>query len=314
MKWLILALALIVNNAHAQSIKATGYGANYNEALQSAKTTAAEQATSTFVTGKRELTNGVLSENTAQYNGALIDSVDVKSVEVKDGIFEVQIIANVSTNKVNSFVVPEQTQAPEPAQVDKLVAILDDRQKVIDALANINSVTHPFVVKSFSANEYKTVNDSIEITHHVRVEWNTKWVDDVLMLVKSINQPLSAKTQAVICIDDACYSVPALPKKFEKFVAYNIVEHRNGSDNVVAKSMFFINDNYGRGRVKLWEYKEDTHVIWRTFSIGLTPVVPTLQIWTKEYDEQYDVSKISSADLKHITGFTYVIDHVRKYK
>lgn len=314
MKWVMLALSLIINNVNAQTVKTTGYGANYNEALQSAKTSAAEQATSTFVTGKRELNNGVLSENLAQYNGALIDSVDVKSVEVKDGLYEVQIIATVSTNKVNSFEISGQSESPDAALVGKMIEIVQDRQKVIDTFVNISNVTYPFVVTSFENTKYSAVNSNVEISHYMRVQWNTKWVDDVLNFVKAINQPINEDTKAVICVNNTCYSVPALPT-IDKIVGYNIAQRYNDGDiTTVGKSMFYVNDNHGRGSVKLWEYRNDTHVIWRTFSVGLTPVVPTLQIWLGKSDDHYVVTKMTPTDLKRIVGFTYAIDRETKYR
>lgn len=319
MKHLMLTLLamFIINSAHALEVQATGYGSSYDEAVQSAKTTAVEQATGTFVTGKRELNNGEFSENMAQYNGALINRVDVKSVKITNGLYEVTITARVSTDKINSFTLVEPTAAPKSSQVTQLLDAVGDRQKVINAFTNISNIAYPFVVTSFAANDYKMAGGTIEITHYSRVQWNTKWIDDVLKLVKVIDQPMSEDTRAAICIDNDCYSVPALPAKFGRVVGYQLIErHTDGSpDKIVATSGFYVNDFFGRESVNLLEYREDTHIIYGMFGmipVSITPSIPTLQIWTDKVNEHHIITKISASDLKHIAGFTHVLDKTVK--
>jgi len=317
MKWLALLLVLNIiiiarNDAHGAEVQAYGHGANYDEALQSAKTSAIEQAASTFVTGKRELNNGTFSENLAQYNGAVINRVHVTSVNIVNGLYEVQINADVQTDKVNSFAL-DSSQAISSDTIIKMLNASSSMQDVQNAFTGISTISYPFVVTSFSPNEYKIAH-SIEITHYSRAQWNTKYIDDVIKLIKVINQPLSKDTRAVICIDDECSSVPVLPK-LSKTVGYQIIEqHVDGKDIPVKNAMLRVQDSYKRNTNNLWEYTEDTHIIWGTFSIGLTPNVPTLHIYTDRVEEHYVTTNIAPNQLKNISGFTHVLDLETKYK
>jgi hypothetical protein len=140
--WLtILILACTCSNVQAVEVSATGYGVNYDEALQNAKVSATEFAASTFITGKRELTNGEFSETVGQYNGGVVQRVVVDSTEVKGDLYKVVIKADVSMDKVNRVIAPNTVDTTLQATL-----AVNDMKKVLDAWYAIGKTSHPFAI------------------------------------------------------------------------------------------------------------------------------------------------------------------------
>ena len=67
MKKTLLALALASSFAFADEVTVTGYGSNYNAALENAKVVALEKGASTFIIAESNARNGRVEEKIDQY-------------------------------------------------------------------------------------------------------------------------------------------------------------------------------------------------------------------------------------------------------
>jgi hypothetical protein len=211
-----LIIAAVCNFAQAAEVTATGYGSSFDEALQNAKVLATEQVSSTFVTGKQELTNGIFKETLGQYNGGVIQSYIVKSVAISGGMYTVKIVATINTDKVNVVAAPSTVpMAVIIPQVDKAAS---EYEKTADALAAINKASRPFAITSGS-NTYTAYDGNIvNVVYHLNMIWNPKWIDDVRQLTRTIaRSPVSGTTTKAVCyklkVDSpgACGGILILP-------------------------------------------------------------------------------------------------------
>lgn len=222
---------------HRAQVTATGYGSSYDEAIQSAKILAIEEIASTFVTGKRQLVNGKFDETLGQYHGGAVTHLVVKSAKVINGLHIVVIRADVSTNKVNSFV--ESAESPTVASVliDQYVT---DRTEVEQAWRKISETTFPFVAADSQVKPtYQVEGSNVSITYTFNLTWNDKWIDDAIKLVKTVNQPIARTTKTAVCLRDYygakwCMGISALPESIPKFVTYKAtIHHNNGSPDTI---------------------------------------------------------------------------------
>jgi LysM repeat protein len=233
--WLgvIVLLGLIVlpgcHRAQAAEVTATGYGSSFNESLQNAKVLATEYVASTFITGKQELTDGKYKETLGQYNGGLVQKYVVKNTVVLDGMYQVTILADVDTDKVNKIVADSDVITVATPQVLKAI---DEYNKTTAAWLAINQVSNPFVI-TIIGSKYVVSNDRKKVngTYYLSVTWNPKWIDDAKQLVKSIDRsPIGEPSTKAICfkqkVDDVgnCFGVLAMPD-LNAVVKFNATIH-----------------------------------------------------------------------------------------
>ena len=72
MKKTLLALALASSFAFADEVTVTGYGSNYNAALENAKVAALEKGASTFIIAESNARNGKVEKKINQYNNNIM--------------------------------------------------------------------------------------------------------------------------------------------------------------------------------------------------------------------------------------------------
>ena len=248
--WLTtLLLACTCNIVQAVEVTANGYGASYDEALQNAKIAATESAASTFITGKRELNNGVYSETVGQYNGGIVQHVTVVSTEVKSGLYKVVIKADVRMDKVNRVIIPN-TVDTSPRVTDAV----NDMNKTLDAWDAINKASHPFSILTDDVTFHIQDQSTVKVVYRFHAMWNPKWIDDVKQLVKVAGHSVDEKTRAVVCINSVGYESPfscdgisAIPRDnyLPGNIQYAVVLHlRNGASVQYAKASMGVYSNH----------------------------------------------------------------------
>ena len=175
MKTLLFSLLFITSVAVAEEVKVTGYGSNYNSALENAKVLALEKGASTFLIGESTAKNGHLTEQIDQYNGGIINKYEVVSQQRTPIGFEVTIVADVvpKNNKVLHGKTPLNINYEE----------YEKREKIINRLDNVGTAIYAKVVNSQSKiGRYETtVRGTVVLT------WQPKWITDMKSLGKVMN-------------------------------------------------------------------------------------------------------------------------------
>jgi hypothetical protein len=137
MKKTLLELLLASSFEYAEQVTVTGYGANYNAALENAKVLALEKGASTFIIGENRAREGKVTEEIDQYNGGVIKSYRIVSQRNDGFSHEVEIAADVvpimkfrptynTTNQVN--------QANQANQTNQTAAISGIVTSVVDCV------------------------------------------------------------------------------------------------------------------------------------------------------------------------------------
>jgi len=192
----VLCCTLFCNLSLAAEVTATGYGRTSDEALQNAKVLATEYAASTFLTGKQEFSNGKYKESLGQYNGGLVQKYVVQKTIINSMGYEITILADVNTDKVNEIITNGDTASNTIIpQVEKA---LNETHKVQAAWSAISKASDPFVF-AVDSTKYEIDGDNIQLTYHLHLKWNPKWVDDSVQLARAINHPVDETTKRAIC-------------------------------------------------------------------------------------------------------------------
>jgi hypothetical protein len=170
MKNLLISLMFLASVAVAEEVKVTGYGANYNSALENAKVAALEMGASTFLIGESTARNGRLTEEIDQYNGGIINKYSVISQRNTGSGVEVTIVADV---------VPKNNKVLHGKNVLNLdFEEYQKREKIINRLDNVGKAIHAKVTHSQSKiGRYETT-----VRGTVLLTWQPKWITDMKSL------------------------------------------------------------------------------------------------------------------------------------
>lgn len=170
MKNFLFFLMLLTSVASAEEVRVTGYGANYNSALENAKVVALEKGASTFIIGESTARNGRVSEEIDQYNGGIIKKYDVVSQQTTPTGFAVTIVADVVPKK--NVVL----HSKNPFNVD--FEEYEKREKIISRLDNVGKAIHAKVLNSQTKiGRYETT-----VRGTVLLQWQPKWISDMKAL------------------------------------------------------------------------------------------------------------------------------------
>jgi len=176
MKKTLLALLLASSFAFAEEVTVTGYGENYNAALENAKVLALEKGASTYIIGEKRATEGRVTESIEQYNGGAIKTFNVISRRNTPLGWEVDIVADVvpKDNRVtrnnNDFSADFQE--------------FGERERVVNKLDNVGSAISATVVNpKYTVGRYSTV-----ATGRIVLAFQPKWVSDMREFTKVVNQ------------------------------------------------------------------------------------------------------------------------------
>lgn len=193
MRKVLAVLLMGIGTAHA-AVTTTGCGANYESALQNAKTQAVEQVTGTWMNGERQLKDDRLKERTAEYNGGVIKKYNVVESNQDDNQTCVTINAEVDVIKDNRM---SANTADIPT--DMRQGLVDRQEKysqaanAVDVLNNKN--------KAFTVNvqkvDYSNIGNTTRVTVIGVVAYTPKWKTDVESLAKTVNQTGGPKSNAI---------------------------------------------------------------------------------------------------------------------
>lgn len=176
MKKTLLALLLASSFVCAEEVTVTGYGSNYNAALENAKTLALEKGASTFIIGEKRAREGRVTESIDQYNGGVIKSFKVISQRSEPLGYEVEIVADVVPK--DNRVVRNNTDFSADFQE------FGERERVVNKLDNVGSAISATVVNpKFSVGRYSTL-----ATGRVVLAFQPKWISDMREFTQVVNQ------------------------------------------------------------------------------------------------------------------------------
>jgi hypothetical protein len=185
MKKTILALLFAVSIANAAEVKVTGYGANYEAALENAKTEAIGQGSSTFIMSERNARNNTVNENIDEYTSGILKSFKVISFQPTMVGYEVTIIADVVPKKkhIKKSETSFDIDFKEHEQRNRIVRRLDDVSKAI--YANIGK-------PSTRIGSYETT-----VSVDIELLWQQKWLSDMKQFTSTIDQsvPLNSNVR-----------------------------------------------------------------------------------------------------------------------
>jgi len=314
----VLLLACACSIAQAIETTATGYGSSSDEALQNAKVLATEYAASTFVTGNRELLNGKLIETLGQYNGGLIQKFVVKSTVLKAGVYEVTIIANVNTDKINTIITTGNV-APNTfsAQLEKAQ---NEHQETTRALAAIDNTSPRFGVVVDSST-YQIYQNETTINYKLHVLWTPKWIDDVRQLAKTINRPLKTawfstpkvdSQDSIVCFDkyrtnqrinsDLCFTMLELPDILHHSIRIQATIHK--IDGTQSTQQFYVRDDNG--------YEPSMASDNRNRYLGTSgDKIPTLILYEQGHIDKTWSFTLPTQEIKTIAEVTFTIESPR---
>lgn len=175
MKNLLISLLFLTSVAVAEEVKVTGYGANYNSALENAKVAALEKGASTFMIGESTARNNRVTEEIDQYNGGIINKYEVVGQRRTDSGVEVTIVADVvpKNNKVLHGKTPFNVNFDEYQQ----------RERIVNRLDNVGKAIHATVVN----NQTKIGRYETTVRGTVLLQWQPKWLSDMKSLGKVMN-------------------------------------------------------------------------------------------------------------------------------
>jgi hypothetical protein len=176
MKKTLLALLLATSFAFAEEVTVTGYGNDYNAALENAKVLALEKGASTYIIGEKRATQGRVTESIEQYNGGVIKSFKVISHRNDPLGYEVEIVADV-TPKDNRVI---RNNTDFSADFKEF----SERERVVNKLDNVGSAISATVVNpKYNVGRYSTVASG-----RVVLTFQPKWVSDMREFTKVVNQ------------------------------------------------------------------------------------------------------------------------------
>jgi hypothetical protein len=172
----LLALALASSFAFADEVTVTGYGSNYNAALENAKVVALEKGASTFIIAESNARNGKVEEKIDQYSGGVIKSYKITNHYATPLGYEVVIVADV-VPKNNT-----RKRTSTPLNID--FEEHDKRARIVNRLDNIGTAVYANIATpNTKIGSYETtVATSIELT------WQPKWLSDVKQFTSTINE------------------------------------------------------------------------------------------------------------------------------
>jgi len=175
MKKTLLSLMLASTLVCAEEVTVTGYGINYNTALENAKVSALEKGASTFIIGERYARNNRVTEEIDQYNGGVIKRYDILSHSPSSTGYEVTITADVVPK--NNTIVKSKT----PFNVD--FEDYDKREKIVQKLDNISTAIYARIEPPVSKiGRYETT-----ISTNVVLAWQPKWITDMKAFASVVN-------------------------------------------------------------------------------------------------------------------------------
>jgi len=184
MKKTLLALLLATSFAFAEEVTVTGYGNDYNAALENAKVLALEKGASTYIIGEKRATEGRVTESIEQYNGGAIKSFNVISRRNTPLGWEVDIVADVVPK--DNRVIRNNTDFSADFKE------FSERERVVNKLDNVGSAISATVVNpTYSVGRYSTV-----ATGRVVLSFQPKWVSDMREFTKVVNQKGSTSNNA----------------------------------------------------------------------------------------------------------------------
>jgi hypothetical protein len=176
MKKTILALLFAATFANAAEIKVTGYGANFEAALENAKTEALEQGSSTFIMSERNARNNTVDESIDQYTSGVIKTYKVVSQTATAMGHEVTIVADVVPKK--KYLKKSET----PFSID--FKEHDDRKRVVRKLDDVSKAIHANIGKPVTKiGSYETT-----VTVDVELSWQQKWLSDMKQFTSTIDE------------------------------------------------------------------------------------------------------------------------------
>jgi len=176
MKKTLLALLLASSFAYAEQVTVTGYGANYNAALENAKVLALEKGASTFIIGENRVRDGRAVEEIDQYNGGVIKSYRIVSQRNDGFSHEVEIAADVVPK--DNRIVRNTTEFSADFQE------FGERERVVNRLDNVgNAISAAVVNPRFNVGRYSTAASG-----RVVLSFQPKWVSDMREFTKVVNQ------------------------------------------------------------------------------------------------------------------------------
>jgi hypothetical protein len=182
MKKTALALLFTATFANAAEVKVTGYGSNYDAALENAKVAALEQGASTFVMSERNARSNHVTESIDEYTSGVIKSYKVVSKQQNTLGYEVTIIADV-VPKDNTIRKGSGTFSPDFKEYER-------REKIVSRLDNIGNAVYADVKNP----NYKIGRYDTTVYADVTISWQPKWVSDVRSFSKTINEKGSTST------------------------------------------------------------------------------------------------------------------------
>lgn len=170
-----------LDNLPVAKVVASGYGKDYNEALDRAKINALEQVTASWINGDSYVRNGMFSEKITQYNGGVIRSYKVLKNDTNYVVIEAEVVPRakngMTTNTAN---VPSDMRG-------ELTGRAENYQRKIDATAAINDRNKAlsFVVEEVN---YNNMGRETEVTIIGTMRFQDKWVRDYTELTKEAGE------------------------------------------------------------------------------------------------------------------------------
>lgn len=179
--FLAFLLFLYALSASALEVVASGFGRDYNDALEHAKVNALEMVTASWINGDAYVRNGMFSEKITQYNGGVIRSYEV----LRDDGKYVVIKADVVPREKNGMTT--NTANVPMAMRGELTGRAEEYNRKINAIASINDRNKAlsFMVEDVS---YQNRGVETEVTIIGTLSFQDKWVNDYTELTKEAGE------------------------------------------------------------------------------------------------------------------------------
>jgi len=182
MKKTVLALLFAATFANAAEVKVTGYGSNYDAALENAKVAALEQGASTFIMSERNAKGNRVDESIDEYTSGVIKSYKITNQARTPIGYEVTIIADV-VPKDNTIRKGSGNFSPDFKEYER-------REKIVSKLDNIGNAIYADVKNP----DYKIGRYDTTVYADVIISWQPKWVSDAKSFSKTIGEKGSTST------------------------------------------------------------------------------------------------------------------------
>jgi hypothetical protein len=172
-----LLLVVCSLSASALEVVASGFGRDYNDALNHAKINALENVTASWINGDAYVRNGMFSEKITQYNGGVIRSYEVLKNDGKYVVIKADVAPRekngMTTNSVN---VSSQMRG-------ELAGRMENHKSKLDAVSSINDRNKAlsFVVQEI---RYENKGNTTIVVAIGTLRFQDKWVADYTDLVK----------------------------------------------------------------------------------------------------------------------------------